>query len=141
MFEEVKNQPGNCAIEEPTAPAMEIYDEDGDLKPDFAAKVFCDMGREELLEIDPGILADVILDSRRVLTKATEIQYVAENLLCACLKALMKKDETLTRMFRNLTDNGTRNMNPEEMSELLQWFAFSKSEEINLLMSLDKVLR
>lgn len=139
-FEEIKNG-SSSYTEEHASLNTEIYDEDGDLLPHFASEVFCHMEREKLIELDPGVLADVILDSRYVFIKSTEIQYVAENLLCACLKALMKKDETLTRMFRNLTDNGTRNMNPEEMSELLQGFVFSKSEEINLLMSLDKVLR
>ena len=140
MFEEVKNQPGNCAIEEPTAPAMEIYDEDGDLKPDFAAKVFCDMGREELLEIDPGILADVILDSRRVLTKATEVEYVITTLLAACMEGLLHGNQTYIELFKRLTENGTCNMEPKELTELLHGFVFAKNDEINGLMALGRLM-
>lgn len=140
MFEEVKNQPGNCAIEEPTTPVMEIYDEDGDLNPDFAAKVFCEMGRDELLEIDPGILADVILDSRSVLTKASEVEYVTTTLLAACLAGLLHGEQTYTELFKHLTDNGTCNMHPEELTELLHGFVFAKSDELNALMALGRVL-
>lgn len=138
MFEEVKNQSGICAaIEEPS---MEIYDEDGDLNPNFSAKVFCEMGREEILEIDPGILADVILDSRRVLTKASEVEYVTTSLLAACLAGLLHGEQTYIELFKRLTDNGTRNMSSEELSELLHGFVFAKSDELNVLMALGKMM-
>lgn len=140
MFEEVKNQPGNCAIEEPSTPVMEIYDEDGDLNPDFAAKVFCEMGREELLEIDPGILADVILDSRRVLTKATEVEYVTTTLLSACLAGLLHGEQEYIELFKRLTENGTCNMRPDDLTELLHGFVVAKNDEINVLMALGKLM-
>ena len=138
-FEEVKNM-NNARAEEHINPEMEIYDEDGDLNPDFAAKVFCEMGREELLEIDPGILADVILDSRRVLTKATEVEYVTTTLLSACLTGFLHGELTYIEMFKRLTENGTCNMTPEELTELLHGFVFAKSDEINVLMSLGKMM-
>ena len=138
-FEEVKNM-NNVHTEEHTAPDMEIYDEDGDLIPDFAAKVFCEMGREELLEIDPGILADVILDSRRVLTKATEVEYVTTTLLSACLEALLHGEPTYIELFKRLTENGTCNMHPKELTELLHGFVVAKNDEINVLMSLGKMM-
>ena len=139
-FEEVKNQPGNCAIEESTTPVMEIYDADGDLNPDFAAKVFCGMGRDELLEIDPGILADVILDSRSVLTKASEVEYVTTTLISACLAALLHGEQAYIELFKRLTDNGTRNMSSEELTELLHGFVFAKSDELNVLMALGRMM-
>ena len=138
MFEEVKNQPGNCAVEEPTAPVMEIYDEDGDLEPTFATKAFCEMKRDELLKLDSAVLADVILDSREVFTKATEIEYVAITLLAACMEGLLHDEPNYTKMFQHLTDNGTRNMSTGELTELLHGFVFAKSKELNILMALSQ---
>ena len=138
-FEEVKIERCNCAVEEPTAPAMEIYDEDGDLIPSFATKAFCEMGRDELLEIDPAVLADVILDSREVFTKATEIEYVAVTLLAACMEGLLHNEPNYTKMFQHLTDNGTRNMSTTELTELLHGFVFAKSKELNILMALSQM--
>lgn len=138
MFEEVKNQPGNCAVEEPTAPVMEIYDEDGDLKPTFATEAFCEMKRDELLKLDPAVLVDVILDSREVFTKATEVEYVAITLLAACMEGLLRGEPNYTKLFQHLTKNGTRNMYPEELTELLHGFVFAKSKELNALMALSR---
>lgn len=139
-FEEVKNV-NNAHAEEHTAPDMEIYDEDGDLHPVFATQCFCQMSREELLGLSPEVLADVILSSREVFTKATEIEYVAESLLAACMTALVNKEPNLTKLFTSLTHNGTRNMTTEELSELLHGFVFAKSEELSVLMALDKMMQ
>jgi hypothetical protein len=140
MFEEVKNQPGNCAIEEPTTPVMEIYDEDGDLKPPFATEAFCEMKRDELLKLDSAVLADVILDSREVFTKATEVEYVAITLLAACLEGLLRGEPNYTKMFQHLTENGARNMSTEELTELLHGFVFAKSKELNVMMALSRMM-
>ena len=139
-FEEVKNV-SNTHAEEYAAPTMDIYDEDGDLHPAFATQCFCQMSREELLEFSPEVLADVILNSREVFTKATEIEYVAESLLAACMTALVNKEPNLTKLFTSLTHNGTRNMTTEELSELLHGFVFAKSEELSVLMALDKMMQ
>lgn len=139
-FEEVKNVDNTCA-EEHTATSMNVYNEDGDLNPQFATLAFCQMGRESLLELPSGVLADVILSSREVFTKATEIEYVAESLLAACMTALVNKEPNLTKLFTSLTHNGTRNMTTEELSELLHGFVFAKNEELSVLMALDKMMQ
>lgn len=117
-----------------------FYDEDGDLLPHVATEFFCAAGKEELLALPSEVLVDVILDSREVFTKATEIEYVAENLLGACMTALIQGDEILTRLFKNLTNNGKKNMSTEELQELLHGFVFAKSEELNALMMRDRML-
>lgn len=139
-FEEVKNV-NNAHAEEHTATSMNVYDEDGDLNPQFATLAFCQMKRESLLELPSGVLADVILSSREVFTKATEIEYVAESLLAACMTALVNKEPNFTKLFTSLTHNGTRNMTTEELSELLYGCVFAKSEELSGLMALDKMMQ
>lgn len=134
-FEEVKKMASTTSTT-----SMKVYDEDGDLNPQFATLAFCQMKRESLLELPSGVLADVILDSREVLTKASEIEYVAMNLLAACLAALIFNEPKFTRLFKNLTYEGTRNMTTEELTELLHGFVFSKSSEFHELMAIDNMV-
>lgn len=127
-------------VKQTTIDTKAFYDEDGDLLPHVATEFFCDAGKEKLLALPSEVLVDVILDSREVFTKATEIEYVAENLLGACMKALIHGDETLTRLFKNLTNNGQKNMDTEELQDLINGFVFTRSEELNALTMLDRTL-
>jgi hypothetical protein len=138
-FEEVKKMFSTTSTTSTTS--MKVYDEDGNLNPQFATLAFCQMKRESLLELPSGVLADVILDSREVFNKASEIEYVAVNLLAACLTALTLNEPNLTRMFKKLTHEGTRNITPDELSELLHGFVFSKSSELHELLALDKMMQ
>lgn len=137
-FEEVKNVNNACAEEHANTV---YYDEDGDLLVDVASEIFCSMDKDQLLAVDHSVLADVIIDSREVLTKATEVEYVAVNLLAACLTALVNKEPNLTKLFTSLTSNGTRNMTTEELTELMHGFTFAKNKELNTLMALDKMIQ
>ena len=120
--------------------ANDFYNEKGQLDIDSASYLFVSSEKEELLSLDKTVLADVIIESREVFSKAVDAGYAASTLLAACMSALLHENKTLHEMFLRLTDNGTRNMTQKELFSLIQGFVIAEGDTLNTLRTVEAML-